>query len=590
MKVTSLWAASTFVAMAKALEIAKDTVTLKRVNFKVGGIAIAPKAHWAAFDTDFAEFNGPLKVNSQSGLYLVNRKSDTFEVAFFEGTLENDGVISFHSEKAAKIKLGAHLDSFINRGEMFVGGKVLDDQGNTWEILAPEWQNDGLLAFYQDKRNGNSISLGGMSATMENNGDICVYNSKLSVWTQIVGDGCVHLIGDVVMEMQSDSPSGQTIQFDPKSTGVVVMSSWSHMSDPLVIRGFGKGMGIEIHTPIDTISYEENMLKLEWDFMGFKESISVDIGPGYSADKFKFSSREAEFWGGLENNIVEYDGPVPADAAIGANCGVCKPTADPPNPPPATSTSALPSSSTGKQTETGSTLSESIISGETESSSVQITSDGTETTTLISITSDESGFTLSSESETTSTGSETTTLISITSDESVSTTTDETESTVSGSATTVSNETETVSGSASSDETDATGSAATSNETESAGSVTSDKTDATGSVTSDNTDATGSPTISNETDATASVTNTSTETASNVSEPTTSDETETTTPTPTTSNETDPNLPGPTSTERTTESSSESMWSPLPSDTRPTCDIHASATVTAPVVTVTVYV
>ncbi|CAN3371191.1 hypothetical protein DICA3_F38688 [Diutina catenulata] len=82
----------------------------------------------------------------------------------------------------------------------------------------------------------------------------------------------------------------------------------------------------------------------------------------------------------------------------------------------------------------------------------------------------------------------------------------------------------------------------------------------------------------------------STETSLNSSEPTTSDETETTTPTPTTSNETNPNLPGPTTTERTTESSLESMWSPLPSDTRPTCDIHASTTVTAPAVTVTVYV
>ncbi|CAN3484228.1 hypothetical protein DICA0_F10770 [Diutina catenulata] len=332
------------IAIAVAQTVTQNTVTIGTINLSIGDITINPGVYWSIVNNALSAFTGSLNVGAGSAFYITstsNLIALTVSLAGVLNSITNNGIISFNSALSLTAPTYSLIGlSFRNNGQMYLGG-----DGSVgipiFSLTAANWDNEGLISFYQKTMSKGVVHLGGGGPVlpMTNNGDICFYNTVFEQTTTIKGTGCLHVIGSSLMNLSQTLISvaqSQTIIFAPGSTGSILTSPLA-LSNTYTVRGFGQGMTIGNSLTITGFTYSNNILTIKLDLLGLVTQ-KFDIGPGYTSSRFSITSKIFPNVGSPFNNAIVYNAAVPAGAASAANCKACTSTIDAPTTP-------LPSSS-----------------------------------------------------------------------------------------------------------------------------------------------------------------------------------------------------------------------------------------------------
>ena len=212
-------------------------------------------------------------------------------------------------------------------------------------ILTPDWNNNGLLVFYLKTRTTGPVSLGTPLGTINNNGQICLYNELYTQTTNIAGTGCITAIDDSSIFLSNtvlniDSNQWFYLQ-DPQSslraTAISVPKTYN-------VAGFGNGNKIGLDIPLvnlppllDAWDYDTTTGILTLRGAGLL-SQNFNIGLGYDPSLFSITTDDDLGLLSVLFGAVSYAGPPPNPAP--AVCQPCKQL------PPAPGTSATESTTT----------------------------------------------------------------------------------------------------------------------------------------------------------------------------------------------------------------------------------------------------
>ncbi|CAN3481713.1 cell wall protein IFF7 [Diutina catenulata] len=358
----------TIVALVNALEITENTVSVGEVDLSAESFSIAPSVFWTILNAEYASLPQSVRVGTESGFY-IHANSDVPSLWITgqnSGTLVNDGVVSFSAQQVpTDFNVDLVLLTLTNNGQFFVSNNGATGNGNPWHIHGMDVRNEGMISFYQSVPTTDTVEL--MGNPFENHGDVCIYNRVFNVQIGISGDGCIQLAEEAIIVLHDGSQPGQTIQFAPGSTGIILTRENAEENEaPHHVRGFGEGMAISCFYPLDDVYYSDPLVTVMYGDITFQ----FDIGSGYDGSLFAIVTRDPLNYG-LANNAVIYGGPVPEQAASGARCGTCVAFVDAPTD------TETPSEPTETATESDT---ETATETTTESSTKTITESDTETT------------------------------------------------------------------------------------------------------------------------------------------------------------------------------------------------------------------
>ncbi|EDK44380.1 hypothetical protein LELG_02559 [Lodderomyces elongisporus NRRL YB-4239] len=174
-----------------AITISLDRVTRGTINLSIGDITINSGAYWSIIDNAVSAFVGDLTVQSDAGFYI----SSTNPLLGLQVTLlgvlnsiSNDGIIAFNSLKTL-IAPNYNLIglSFHNTGEIYFAADGTNPP--VFGLTAANWDNSGLIVFYQNHRSEALINLGTPLLSITNDGSVCLYSSVYQQLTKIDGSG-----------------------------------------------------------------------------------------------------------------------------------------------------------------------------------------------------------------------------------------------------------------------------------------------------------------------------------------------------------------------------------------------------------------
>ncbi|ABN68738.2 hyphally regulated cell wall protein, partial [Scheffersomyces stipitis CBS 6054] len=337
-------------SMAMAVTISQNTINRGFLNLDIGDITIEDGVYWSIIDNAISAMAGSLKVGQGSGFYITSTSSliaSTVTLLSPLGSLENNGIISFNALQSLTAPVYNLVGlSFTNNGEMYLGGdgSVLVP---VQSITSATWDNNGLLVFYQNTRSTGPVLLGAPLGTINNNGQICLYNELYTQTNNIVGTGCITANTD-----SSIFFSNTLLNIDPNQTIYLADSASSLRATAIsvpktfTVAGFGNGNTIGLDIPLvnlppllDAWDYDASAGILTLRGAGLL-SQNFLIGTGYDNGLFSITTDDDLGLLSVPFGAVTYSGPVP-NPGIPAACQPCKTLPDSPGTSATTSTTTI---------------------------------------------------------------------------------------------------------------------------------------------------------------------------------------------------------------------------------------------------------
>ncbi|KAK6454749.1 hyphally regulated cell wall protein [Scheffersomyces xylosifermentans] len=374
----------------RAVTITENTVDRGLLSVGLNGVTVEDGVYWSIIDNFVTAFLGSVDVGTGSGLYISSSSSLlalTVTLLPALGDFKNDGIVSFDALKSLTPPIYNIVGiSFTNNGEMYLGG-----DGSVgipvFTLTSPVWDNNGLLVFYQNHRSTSVVSLGTPLSTINNNGQICLYNSLYTQLTNIVGHGCITANQDSSIFL-----SNTLLNVDPNQIFVLRDSQSSLRATAIsvpktfVVSGFGNGNKIGLDIPLINLP----PLLDAWDYDGTSGILTLrgagllsqkfKIGTGYDKNLFSIVTDDDVGLLSVLFGAVTYSGPVPSPA-LPAQCTECKTL---PEIPEANPTTTITSTWTGTFT---TTITETDTQGGTDTVIIEVpTSYGPNPTTTITST------------------------------------------------------------------------------------------------------------------------------------------------------------------------------------------------------------
>ena len=182
------------IAQALAFDITSDTISRGKFNTKWGDTTIEEGAYWSIVDNDFSNFVGDLNVDGE--LYITSTSPSiglNVNLGGIGNTYEVKGLLALNS-------VDSHLTPFYNtKAKYFTNTGKIWYAGNgdtgipTMAITASDWNNEGLIHFYQNYRSAGWVNLGWDLQTITNDGAICFTKMAYRQATKIRGSGCIDI-------------------------------------------------------------------------------------------------------------------------------------------------------------------------------------------------------------------------------------------------------------------------------------------------------------------------------------------------------------------------------------------------------------
>lgn len=299
-------------------------------------ITLKSGVFWSIFDSQHVTF-GSMHIEDGASLYVTGLQDDLLYITGAgswtnpEGetvgaTVVNHGLVSFQNDYSLTTFLT--WQHFENSGTLlFNYHGVVNTMGGQLELIGSDsLTNTGLISFHcsitEDEEGCPAqLYVSNIEGFALNDGDVCLENNWYT-GSPLHGHGCMHLRGNSEYDTTrffDQQVGSQTIQFSPGSQGAFISMKGTF------IRGFGEGMAIGVlYAEITLVSYAGTLLTILYDVDGQLETIVHEIGEGYDPDLFSIGTRDTHYLPlGNNNNVIEYHGPVPEEAASAAHCGVC---------------------------------------------------------------------------------------------------------------------------------------------------------------------------------------------------------------------------------------------------------------------------
>ncbi|KAK6453592.1 Hyphally regulated cell wall protein N-terminal-domain-containing protein, partial [Scheffersomyces xylosifermentans] len=346
-------------AAVSAITISENTVDRGFLDLGIGGVTVEDGVYWSIVDNAISAFVGDIDVGTGSGLYISSTSSlIALTVTLLNiGSVTNNGIISFNALKSLTPPIYNIIGvSFTNNGEMYLGS-----DGSVGiplvSITTPVWNNNGLLVFYQNTRSTGPVSLGTPLGTINNNGQICLYNELYTQTTNIVGTGCITASQDSSIFLSNTALNIDSNQvFYLQDSASSIRATAISLPKTYNVAGFGNGNKIGLDVPLVTIppllqGYEYDtstgILTLHGGGLGLL-SQKFNIGLGYDPDLFSTVTDDDLGLVSVLFGAVSYSGPVP-NPGLPSPCISCKPLPPPPGVSPTESTTTIVSTNSDGQ-------------------------------------------------------------------------------------------------------------------------------------------------------------------------------------------------------------------------------------------------
>ncbi|CAN3366099.1 hypothetical protein DICA4_E30526 [Diutina catenulata] len=321
-----------------ALEITDNLYTEGDFTYRdfADDITLKSGVFWSIFDSQHVTF-GSMLIEDGASLYVTGLQDELLYITGAgswtnpEGetvgaTVVNHGLVSFQNDYSLTTFLT--WQHFENSGTLLFNyhGVVNTIWGQLELIGSDSLTNTGLITFHcsiteEEEGCPAQLYVSNIEGFALNDGDVCLENNWYT-GSPLHGHGCMHLRGNSEYDTTrffDQQVGSQTIQFSPGSQGAFISMKGTF------IRGFGEGMAIGVsYAEITQVSYAGTLLTILYDVDGQLETIVHEIGEGYDPDLFSIGTRDTHYLpSGNNNNVIEYHGPVPEEAASAAQCGVC---------------------------------------------------------------------------------------------------------------------------------------------------------------------------------------------------------------------------------------------------------------------------
>ncbi|KAG7666325.1 uncharacterized protein J8A68_000140, partial [[Candida] subhashii] len=312
-----------------------DTNTVTRGFLEIdGSVTVESDSYWAIIDNALTSFVGDVRVQEDATLYITSLSPSlalTVEMLNPLHLFVNKGTTVFNSMiSLSPPRYQIAGQSFVNTGEIyFVGGSAVIPP--VFDITTAEFDNQGLITFYQDSRSTSLVNLGVPTTTINNEGNICFFNSVYGQSTAITGNGCMTANMDTTIYL-----SNALLGVPREHTFVLADSESSIVADAFstvqtfTVSGFGRGNKVGLTCPLFEIpfgpkefEYDPQTGILTLRCAGLLAT-KFDIGLGYDPNGFR---KVTDSGGGFPATIggsVTYDGPIPNEV-MPEHCMPCQP-------------------------------------------------------------------------------------------------------------------------------------------------------------------------------------------------------------------------------------------------------------------------
>ena len=264
------------------------------------------------------------KITNRGGLYICETKATNIGWTFLStGNILNYGTFVVDDSMALTGMTFKSLGlKFYNSGDFYLVGKKPLITGSVYRMWALNFQNEGLMAFYQTGTSNflSTVELGPETLIdalhVTNTGTICLKSMNMHARVAFEGAGCID-VGKyatlTVNHLIARSVKSQTIFMSDETSTVYVKSLLGLTS--LTVRGWGNNNRIFFGITITYYTY--NTVSGVLTVIDGLNLIRINIGTGYEqSNMFRVTSHI------LIGSGIAYNGAIP-DASRPANCAEC---------------------------------------------------------------------------------------------------------------------------------------------------------------------------------------------------------------------------------------------------------------------------
>lgn len=314
MKFTSIFSTLVLIATALAedITVTSDRNQYGRTEINYGDVSVSKDANYNLINAKFVHLHGDFE--NDGSVYVSSNNGDfgvDFRISGVNSKTVNNGQLVVQSGESftfPAFHIGGH--TFENNGKVFFGGYGQTGVP-TSRIVSRSFDNKGLIALYQDKRNSGLVNLGAFWGSMTNDGTVCLKNQAFSQHARINGKGCFDIGENANVWIKSAAlPVSEDQTFFFSSTGGSIRVEAVSAPQTFHVRNWGKDNVIGLSLPISSFSYsQDGILKVKCGLLDFE----FDIGTGY--DIMKMRQVTADYGvgiGSVINGGIVYDGDAPS--------------------------------------------------------------------------------------------------------------------------------------------------------------------------------------------------------------------------------------------------------------------------------------
>lgn len=312
------------VTVAQAKVIMTNTVSDEgEVYIKAGDLVFFPNVFWSIINNHYTGLTGAIDVGTGAAFHISSDKVSSGLHFQLTGNVKNAGTINFHSKQSTiSPKYNLVGTSFNNLAEakVFIGGDASAGAPLTY-LTYSDFDNQGLLQFYQSRRTTGIVHPGVAGQLIQNGGSICVYNQDYSQRTRIYGSGCIRAQDNAAIKLHEPLrhiDTTQTFVLDTLSS--LLQVAGVKPKNPFTVAGYGNGNIIGTELSISKFEYEDDTLTIWTSALIY---FKVKIGTGYDVSKFRLVNEKFGA-ANLNNNGLKYDGPIPSGAITADHCLPCE--------------------------------------------------------------------------------------------------------------------------------------------------------------------------------------------------------------------------------------------------------------------------
>lgn len=302
--------------LVSAVTITKNTVQNQGFDLS-GGITVNPGVYYSIVNNALTAIIG--SVDNEGGFYATSSGGIASSVTMTAGSFLNNGVLSFNGLQSA---VGSYfniqpLSTFTNNGQMFLGvsnGGLVNMPFNLGS--GSTFSNTGTIVL--ESKSGQATATIGTLNPVNNPGSICLFNTVWSQSTSVNGNGCTTVGPGSQLNVQglTSFSQSQTIYLSLSNSQLNILGlSGGLLTTPptYTVVGFGGGNTISLTFIFTNLDYSSSTgiltLSTKDPFLGITlSSMKINIGPGYTASKFKTSSGGLL---GVSGKSITYNGPAP---------------------------------------------------------------------------------------------------------------------------------------------------------------------------------------------------------------------------------------------------------------------------------------